>query len=67
MATRTSPCPNCGASMATLRKDRQVVGQREVQLTWMICARCRHVRLEHWGFIDVDIAGDDRAHHRHHA
>ena len=53
-----SPCPNCGASMVVLRRDRQSVGHRDIVLEWVICVDCRHVRLDHWTFVDE--IGTDR-------
>ena len=67
MTASSSPCPNCGASMVVLRRDRQSTGHREVVLEWVICVTCRHVRLEQWAFIGEEDDGQDVYDQQHRA
>lgn len=64
MAEPSSPCPNCGGSMVMLRRDRQPAGQRDVVLAWTICVACRHVRLDHWAFVDEHVTDGQGHQHR---
>ncbi len=67
MTKLSSPCPNCGGSMVMLRRDRQPAGHREIVLAWTICVSCRHVRLDHWAFVDESVINETSQDHQHRA
>lgn len=50
--------------MVMLRRDRQPAGQRDVVLAWTICVACRHVRLDHWAFVDEHVTDGQGHQHR---
>ncbi len=67
MSESSCPCPNCGGSMVMLRRDQQPAGQRDVVLAWTICLACRHVRLDHWTFVDQIVPDETSQDHQHRA
>jgi RNase P subunit RPR2 len=51
------PCPNCGSQMVPLRRDISRLGDRDIELIWVICVNCRHTRLDDWHVVE-----DQRSH-----
>jgi hypothetical protein len=49
--------------MAMLRRDQHSTGDGSAVLAWAICVACRHVRLDHWAFVD-EIGTDQKGHDR---
>jgi hypothetical protein len=52
MGASEALCPNCGYALKGLRQQRQQVGANEVVLYWAVCARCRHVALYQWAYVE---------------
>jgi hypothetical protein len=38
--------------MVPLRHDVSRLGEREIELTWVVCLNCRHTRLDDWHVVE---------------
>jgi hypothetical protein len=56
MGAERAMCPNCGHTLTKFRTDRRSMGQRQVELEWVICMHCRHVALRSWSFVEPGTA-----------